>query len=237
MLFWRRVEGHADVNWLGGEETEPFQLSFNLHRQPVNLHGSTGNVYLPRWTPTSNWQSESKRRYSMDLGTQWYPGGKIGRFRCQGSYHCPCYWMWSLIRVTAVPSRQPQETPFQYNTPEPERCTVCGLFSVNARVRSRTRSNQSILAKLRYGHFTGLQGYKARIDNVSDPTCNLCGQAPRTLKHWPQECPATAQQRWDMFEAHSGNLDCLTRFLRKEIFLTRRTLLGEQRWHHSNYIL
>ena len=48
-----------------------------------------------------------------------------------------------------------------------------------ARVRSRTRSNQFILAKLRSGHFTGLWGYKAEAIKYLTPPAIYAVRNPR----------------------------------------------------------
>ena len=57
-----------------------------------------------------------------------------------------------------------------------------------------TRSDQSLLAKLRSGHFTGLRAYQNRIDGSTDPTCPLCKEEPQDLQHWLTGCPETAAQ-------------------------------------------
>ena len=82
--------------------------------------------------------------------------------------------------------------------------------------------------KLRYGPFTGLRAYKARVDRVSDPNCHLCGEGvPQTLEHWFQECPATEKRCRDLFGAQLSDLSCLSRYPIKAIALARNLLLGE----------
>ena len=89
------------------------------------------------------------------------------------------------------------------------------------------RSDQSLLAKLRSGHWTGLRAYRARVDRVSDPNCHLCGEGvPQTLEHWFQECPATEQRRRDLFGDEMRDLGCLSRYPMKAIALARGSLLG-----------
>ena len=92
-----------------------------------------------------------------------------------------------------------------------------------------SRADQSLLAKLRSGHCMGLRAHRARVDEVSDPTCNLCGQADETLEHWLGSCPMTDPQRFRLFGADSGDLGCLTKHSLGSISLARRTLrLGER---------
>ena len=131
----------------------------------------------------------------------------------------------SLIRAPAVQSRQAQEAP---PIQHPRIREVYVTYSRERKGQVRTRSDQSLFAKLRSGHFTSLWAYKARIDNVPDLTCKICGQEPQTNEPWLQECTATTQQRWDMFGAESGSLDCFTRIPLETISLVMRTLIGKQ---------
>ena len=72
--------------------------------------------------------------------------------------------------------------------------------SLSPRIESQveSRADQSLLAKLRSGHYLGLRHYRNVVDGVTDPICNLCHESPQTLEHWIQ-CPAIAQQSWDLF--------------------------------------
>ena len=91
----------------------------------------------------------------------------------------------------------------------------------------RNRSDQSLLAKLRSGHWTGLRAYRARVDRVSDPNYHLYGEGvPQILEHWFQECPATEQRRQDLFGGELRDLSCLSRYPIKAIALARNSLLG-----------
>ena len=75
----------------------------------------------------------------------------------------------------------------------------------------------------------GLRAYRGRVDGVTDPICDLCGQAPQTLEHWLQDCPATAVRRHQLFGTESGNLGCLTSHPQEALALARCTLrLGER---------
>ncbi len=92
--------------------------------------------------------------------------------------------------------------------------------------RVTSREDQSLLGKLRSGHFMGLRYYRHRVDGTTDPTCDLCQESPQTLEHWLQHCPATAAQRWTLFGEDSGRLDCLTKHPIEALALARSTLLG-----------
>ena len=105
------------------------------------------------------------------------------------------------------------------------------VYSALSRDRERlikSREDQSLLAKLRSGHYVGFRAYKNRIDPSTSPTCNLCGEEDQDLEHWLVRCPATAKERLLLFGEHSGSLDCLTRFPIESLTLARRTLLGEK---------
>ena len=96
-----------------------------------------------------------------------------------------------------------------------------------------SREDQSLLAKLRSGHFMGLRSYRHRVDGITDPTCDLCQESPQTLEHWLQHCPATAAQRWALFGEDSGRLDCLTKHPKEALALARSTLLGAKSISHK----
>ena len=106
---------------------------------------------------------------------------------------------------------------------------VYAHYSRDREARVLSRADQSLLAKLRSGHYMGLRAHRARVDGVSDPLCNLCGQADQTLEHWLGSCPATEQQRSLLFGEDSGDLGCLTKYPLGSISLARRFLrLGER---------
>jgi ribonuclease HI len=87
-----------------------------------------------------------------------------------------------------------------------------------------SRSEQTLLAKLRSGHHTSLQEYKNRIDKVTDPICPLCREEEHTLEHWFTKCPATENQRRKLFGEDNGKLECLTKYPLKAAALARQTL-------------
>ena len=79
-----------------------------------------------------------------------------------------------------------------------ERTTeVYGALSKERESQVKTRADQSLLAKLRSGHYVGLRAYQNRIDGVSDPTCPQCGEEEQDLEHWLTRCPATAAKNWN----------------------------------------
>ena len=90
----------------------------------------------------------------------------------------------------------------------------------------QSRADQTLLAKIRSGKFTGLRAYKHLLDPGIDPTCNLCGEEPQDLEHWLQRCPATEAKRLELFGPDSGGLDCLTKHPRGAVALARSSLLG-----------
>ena len=104
---------------------------------------------------------------------------------------------------------------------------VYGSLSMDRESQVKTRADQSLLAKLRTGHFIGLRAYKNRVDRVTDPICPQCREEPQDLEHWLTRCPATAKQRWHLF-GNNGELACLTRCPLEVLTLARSTLLGVQ---------
>ncbi len=103
---------------------------------------------------------------------------------------------------------------------------VYGGLTASAEATISSRADQSLLARLRSGHFVGLRAYRHRLDPSVDPTCDLCGEGEQDLIHWLVQCPATEAERRHLFGPDSGRLDCLTRHPRGSVALARSTLLG-----------
>ena len=72
---------------------------------------------------------------------------------------------------------------------------VYAHYSRNREARVLSREDQSLLAKLRSGHYVGLRAHRARVDGGSDPTCDLFGLEPQTLENFLHTSPATAAVR------------------------------------------
>ena len=85
------------------------------------------------------------------------------------------------------------------------------------------RADQTLVARLRSGHYIGLRATQHRFNEHLPDTCNLCGEGSQDLEHWV-DCPATAVERHALFGEYSGGLDCLTRFPREAATLARKTL-------------
>ena len=70
------------------------------------------------------------------------------------------------------------------------------------------------LVKLRSGHYMGPRAHNARVDGVTDPTCNLSGEPPKkkTLEHWLESCFTTESRCFSLFGGDSGDLGCLTKY-------------------------
>ena len=100
---------------------------------------------------------------------------------------------------------------------------VYSTYSSPRECQIRSRSDQTLLAKLRTGKYKGLHAYKSLLDG-SDPTCPLCNQEPQDLQHWLQRCQATEKMRFNLFGMDSGGLDCLTKHPVQAVALARRTL-------------
>ena len=59
---------------------------------------------------------------------------------------------------------------------------VYSAYSSSRECQIRSRSDQTLLAKLRTGKYKGLRAYKSLLDG-SDPTCPLCNQELQDLQH------------------------------------------------------
>ena len=76
------------------------------------------------------------------------------------------------------------------------------LVKITHRKRAKnqlpTRARQVRLARLRSGHHPKLQGYRGKFLG-EDPRCLRCGEEDEDVIHWLQNCPATMQQRLNVF--------------------------------------
>ena len=69
------------------------------------------------------------------------------------------------------------------------------VFDGKRKATALSRKDAVMLAQLRSGHCHKLAAYRNIVDAESSPYCPHCKDAPETLEHWLQECPATAQKR------------------------------------------
>ena len=89
-----------------------------------------------------------------------------------------------------------------------------------------SRPEQVDLARIRSGHNTKFQAYQHRLDNSKDPTCPLCQHKKHNVKHWLQ-CPGAAAARHSIYgEEMDDGLSLLTKWPRKAITLSKKTLLS-----------
>ena len=106
---------------------------------------------------------------------------------------------------------------------------VYSAYSSSRECQIRSRSDQTLLAKLRTGKYKGLRAYKSLLDG-SDPTCPLCNQEPQDIQHRLQRCQATEKLRLNLFGKHSWGLDCLTKLAVQAVALVSRTLFSGPYW-------
>ena len=91
----------------------------------------------------------------------------------------------------------------KYSPMQHERTTeVYSAYSYSRDCQIRSRTDQTLLAKLRTGKYKGLRAYKSLLDG-SDPTCPLCNQEPQDIQHRLQRCQATEKLRLNLFGKHS----------------------------------
>jgi len=51
------------------------------------------------------------------------------------------------------------------------------------------------------------RAYQHLIDSTTDPTCQVCGEAPHTMENWLLDCPALSLTRMEIFGRDDLNLD------------------------------
>ncbi|XP_066934379.1 uncharacterized protein [Clytia hemisphaerica] len=113
---------------------------------------------------------------------------------------------------------------------DPERPWLKEVYSKYSNTKEKslkTRRDQVVLARIRYGKHLAFAAYDHQIHEKVDPKCPRCDHARHDLEHWFLECPATRVTRLEIFgEESEEGLSLLTRRPEQSITLARRTLLG-----------
>ena len=104
---------------------------------------------------------------------------------------------------------------------------VYAAYNPKKETEIASRSDQSLLAKIRSGESLLFMAFKNKIDRVTDPTCYLCGEAPHDQEHWMKFCPGTLEKRMRLFgNEYFDRQEALTKFPTKAVALARETLRG-----------
>lgn len=165
--------------------------------------------------------------YSLDI--QWVPGhsGIAGNELADAaaksatsldgpgrpvSYKAICAQIRNVTRDPAPTRDLPKHVYADYN-PKKER-------------EITSRSDQSLLAKIRTGESLLFLAFKNKLDGITDPTCE-CGEAPHDQEHWMKYCPRTLRKRMDYFGPEYFNRqEALTKFPTEAVAFARETLRG-----------
>ena len=172
---------------------------------------------------------------NSDLIIQWIPGHceipgneladstAKSAARLPGPKHCrpPVSYGSSCAQISLCFLKDPPGT-------HERMIEVYGALSKERESQIKTRRDQTLLAKLRSGHYVGLREYHHRIGGAPDATCPLCGEEDQDLVHWLTQCPALVARRWELFGSDSGRLDCLTRHPLRVLTLARETLRSQR---------
>ena len=92
-----------------------------------------------------------------------------------------------------------------------------------------TRSDQTLLAKVRSGHTTLFRAYAARIHEEDEAAsiCPLCDESPHDLIHWSTKCAGTLAKRIELFGYEDAcKLEALSKHPLETLALAKSTLLG-----------
>ena len=72
------------------------------------------------------------------------------------------------------------------------------------------RADQSLIAKIRTGHWKQFREFKSRVDGgKTDPNCRFCPNKLHTMRHWLLDCDATTELRQRIFGNTNIGLDVL----------------------------
>lgn len=103
---------------------------------------------------------------------------------------------------------------------------VYEFYSKEKEEEVQSRSDQSLLAKIRSGHSILFAAYRKRIDESEDDTCPSCQLEPQTMEHWMTRCPGTLAQRRNIFGPDDYiRLGSLSKFPLKAIAFAKSSLL------------
>ena len=104
---------------------------------------------------------------------------------------------------------------------------VYAFYSKKKEKEVISRTDQTLLAKLRSSHTTLLAAYKAKLDPDKSATCDLCEAGEdQTLEHWLTKCAGTLDERIERFGQDFDKLGVLTKFPNAVVALARATLTG-----------
>ena len=93
----------------------------------------------------------------------------------------------------------------------------------------KTRSDQTLLAKVRSGHTTLFRAYAARINDEDEATsiCPPCGESPHDFIHWSTQCAGTLAKRTELFGYEDASkLETLSKHPLEMLALAKSSLLG-----------
>ena len=71
---------------------------------------------------------------------------------------------------------------------------VYEFYSKEKEEEVQSRSDQSLLAKIRSGHSILFAAYRKRIDESEDDTCPSCQLEPQTMEHWMTSCQVVSKE-------------------------------------------
>ena len=89
----------------------------------------------------------------------------------------------------------------------------------------KSRSDQTLLSRLRSGHHLSLRAYKHRIDSTHDPHCRHCPGEQHDLEHWLTRCTATTEARQRLFGTTEITTNYLVTHPKLVVEMARATLL------------
>ena len=105
------------------------------------------------------------------------------------------------------------------------------VYSAYSREKEKevlTRSDQSLLTKIRSGHTVLFAAYRNRIDEAKSALCPLCEDGDHDLVHWMTVCAGTLEKRMELFGPDGFNkLASLTKEPLNAIALAKSTLFGD----------
>ena len=71
----------------------------------------------------------------------------------------------------------------------------------------KCRADQTLIAKIRTGHWRKFRAYQSRVDNgLTDPNCKFCPGKKHNLIHWMTDCQATDELRHRLFGTQKPGL-------------------------------
>ena len=101
----------------------------------------------------------------------------------------------SIKKLISRSIRDPPPDPSKYAF----NLSVYDHYKLKNDIKITSRTDQTLIAKIRTGKWRKFRAYKNKIDNTTDPHCKHCPDKIHDVEHWLTDCAATYGLRQQIF--------------------------------------